>query len=595
MRTASGALGRRDGRAPGARRHRVRTTVPCPPVSIPPRVDQDRLLAVWCFLVALAGGLVGLVLGNLRLPRRAARRLLAGGRRGRQHRRSAPSPPATASIAHIRAGRINWRLFGVDGAAVDPRARVAGGYLSGVLPERRAAAGDRRGAPLQRRSSCCAGDRPAAAATRREDRPDLDIPRRGRDRRRDRPARRDRRPDPRLAAACRRCCGSSARRPQRAVGTNVTVGFCVGVAGALGHLPNAAPDLGRCSPRRRRLDPGRAARLAPHRAAVGARSSCARSASCCWSPAPRWSSRRSRSVDGPIADADGRRRSPAGDDRAAAAADPLRHGQPARQRARGAGVPARRARRGGLRLRAARRRDGAPEPPRAPARRARTVRRSATSATSTPCSPRRGVDARPLVRGRRRRLPVGPRRARHEVPGRGRGRSPPPRSRARAGGRRAASCWSCAWSTRRPAARFGAQFITEKHPDKVRCDYLLNEGGGGVFEYGGTRRYGVCCAEKGVFRFTLTHRRRRRPRVDPAHGRQRAAEARAAARAARRAPAGSRRGREPAMLRALGDGADDPPAAVERLRERDPSSRRCSSPCSASRDADARAPRRRST
>ncbi|HKG38280.1 MAG TPA: M20/M25/M40 family metallo-hydrolase [Conexibacter sp.] len=49
----------------------------------------------------------------------------------------------------------------------------------------------------------------------------------------------------------------------------------------------------------------------------------------------------------------------------------------------------------------------------------------------------------------------------------------------------------------------GAQWITENHPDKVRCDYLLNEGGGPYFEYAGARRYGVCCAEKGVFRFKL--------------------------------------------------------------------------------------------
>src|ERR1700726_3784033 len=49
----------------------------------------------------------------------------------------------------------------------------------------------------------------------------------------------------------------------------------------------------------------------------------------------------------------------------------------------------------------------------------------------------------------------------------------------------------------------GAQWITETHPEKVRCDLLINEGGGPVFEYGGRRRYGVCCAEKGVFRFTL--------------------------------------------------------------------------------------------
>jgi acetylornithine deacetylase/succinyl-diaminopimelate desuccinylase-like protein len=50
----------------------------------------------------------------------------------------------------------------------------------------------------------------------------------------------------------------------------------------------------------------------------------------------------------------------------------------------------------------------------------------------------------------------------------------------------------------------GAQWITENHPEKVRCDLLLNEGGGAVFEYGERRCYGVCCAEKGVFRFTLT-------------------------------------------------------------------------------------------
>ena len=31
--------------------------------------------------------------------------------------------------------------------------------------------------------------------------------------------------------------------PQKAVGTNVTVGVFVGVAGSLAHLPNAAPDL----------------------------------------------------------------------------------------------------------------------------------------------------------------------------------------------------------------------------------------------------------------------------------------------------------------------------------------------------------------
>jgi acetylornithine deacetylase/succinyl-diaminopimelate desuccinylase-like protein len=50
----------------------------------------------------------------------------------------------------------------------------------------------------------------------------------------------------------------------------------------------------------------------------------------------------------------------------------------------------------------------------------------------------------------------------------------------------------------------GAQWITSEHPEKVRCEMLLNEGGGQVFEYGGRRRYGVCCAEKGVFRFSVS-------------------------------------------------------------------------------------------
>jgi acetylornithine deacetylase/succinyl-diaminopimelate desuccinylase-like protein len=52
--------------------------------------------------------------------------------------------------------------------------------------------------------------------------------------------------------------------------------------------------------------------------------------------------------------------------------------------------------------------------------------------------------------------------------------------------------------------RLGAQFLTERHPDKVSCDYLVNEGGGAVMEHGGRRFYGLCCAEKGVFRFTVT-------------------------------------------------------------------------------------------
>jgi acetylornithine deacetylase/succinyl-diaminopimelate desuccinylase-like protein len=54
----------------------------------------------------------------------------------------------------------------------------------------------------------------------------------------------------------------------------------------------------------------------------------------------------------------------------------------------------------------------------------------------------------------------------------------------------------------------GARWLCEEHPEKVRCDLVVNEGGGEVFEYDGRRLYGVCVAEKGVFRFTLTTRGR---------------------------------------------------------------------------------------
>ena len=53
-------------------------------------------------------------------------------------------------------------------------------------------------------------------------------------------------------------------------------------------------------------------------------------------------------------------------------------------------------------------------------------------------------------------------------------------------------------------AEFGAKWLCEEHPDKVRADLVVNEGAGEVFEFDGRRFYGVCVGEKGVFRFTLT-------------------------------------------------------------------------------------------
>jgi acetylornithine deacetylase/succinyl-diaminopimelate desuccinylase-like protein len=53
-------------------------------------------------------------------------------------------------------------------------------------------------------------------------------------------------------------------------------------------------------------------------------------------------------------------------------------------------------------------------------------------------------------------------------------------------------------------AEFGAQWLCKEHPDKVRCDFMVNEGAGEIVHFDGRRVYGVCVAEKGVFRFTLT-------------------------------------------------------------------------------------------
>jgi uncharacterized protein len=66
-------------------------------------------VGIWCFLVALAGGLVGLVLGNIRLPVllfAAASPAAAGGANIAVSGLAA----AAASITHVRARRVDWRL-----------------------------------------------------------------------------------------------------------------------------------------------------------------------------------------------------------------------------------------------------------------------------------------------------------------------------------------------------------------------------------------------------------------------------------------------------------------------------------------------------
>jgi acetylornithine deacetylase/succinyl-diaminopimelate desuccinylase-like protein len=117
----------------------------------------------------------------------------------------------------------------------------------------------------------------------------------------------------------------------------------------------------------------------------------------------------------------------------------------------------------------------------------------------------------------------------------------------------------------------GAQWITENHPEKVRCDLLVNEGGGAVFEYGGKRCYGVCCAEKGVFRFTVTTDGVAGHASMPGMGENALLKmAPVLDRLAARQP-DYRPTEEPlAFLRGIGEDPEDPEGSIERLRAADP-------------------------
>jgi acetylornithine deacetylase/succinyl-diaminopimelate desuccinylase-like protein len=117
----------------------------------------------------------------------------------------------------------------------------------------------------------------------------------------------------------------------------------------------------------------------------------------------------------------------------------------------------------------------------------------------------------------------------------------------------------------------GAQWITENHPEKVRCDMLINEGGGAVFEYGGRRRYGVCCAEKVVFRFTITTSGVAGHASMPGMGENALLKmGPLLERFAARQPSYRLTSEPQAFLRGLGEDAADPQAAIARMRTSDP-------------------------
>jgi acetylornithine deacetylase/succinyl-diaminopimelate desuccinylase-like protein len=49
----------------------------------------------------------------------------------------------------------------------------------------------------------------------------------------------------------------------------------------------------------------------------------------------------------------------------------------------------------------------------------------------------------------------------------------------------------------------GARWLCEAHPDKVRADFVVNEGGGEHVELAGRRHYALSVGEKGIFRMRL--------------------------------------------------------------------------------------------
>ena len=187
----------------------------------------------WCFAVALAGGVVGLVLGNIRLP---AVLLVASHPAAGAGANIGISGVAAlaAAIVHVRAGRINWRLF----AWMAPPSMVGavlGGYLSGILPDEILLIAI--GAVLVYFGIDLL--RPRERTPRRDGRAGEDL-------------------DVRAAVLTGAAVGLlgglvglilGALRmpallryvgelPSRAVGTNLAVGVCVGIAGVIGHTPD---------------------------------------------------------------------------------------------------------------------------------------------------------------------------------------------------------------------------------------------------------------------------------------------------------------------------------------------------------------------
>jgi acetylornithine deacetylase/succinyl-diaminopimelate desuccinylase-like protein len=120
-------------------------------------------------------------------------------------------------------------------------------------------------------------------------------------------------------------------------------------------------------------------------------------------------------------------------------------------------------------------------------------------------------------------------------------------------------------------AEHGARWLCEQQPDKVRCDLVVNEGAGEVFEYDGRRIYGVCVAEKGVFRFTLSTHGRACHASIPRIGDNALTKMAPLLEAMREGRPAYELSPEPeAFLRAMGLEVDDLAGALREVEERDP-------------------------
>jgi acetylornithine deacetylase/succinyl-diaminopimelate desuccinylase-like protein len=117
----------------------------------------------------------------------------------------------------------------------------------------------------------------------------------------------------------------------------------------------------------------------------------------------------------------------------------------------------------------------------------------------------------------------------------------------------------------------GAQWLCREHPDRVRCDLVVNEGAGPVVHYDGRRVYPVCVAEKGVFRFTLTTHGRAGHASVPRIGDNALSKMAPLLTALReRRPSFELTPEPEALLRALGLDPSDLEAALDEVEARDP-------------------------